>query len=59
MYIRLKHSKKAKHPTMQIVEGVREGAKVRKRLTNPPSYLGCCRLKSHWSGKSSCSLLAL
>lgn len=31
MYIRLKHSKKAKYPTMQIVEGVREGKKVRQR----------------------------
>lgn len=31
MYIRLKHSKKAKYPTMQIVEGVREGNKVRQR----------------------------
>jgi transposase len=31
MYVRLKHSKKAKYPTMQIVEGVREGSKVRQR----------------------------
>lgn len=31
MYVRLKHSKKAKYPTMQIVEGVREGNKVRQR----------------------------
>jgi transposase len=31
MYARLKHSKKAKYPTMQIVEGVREGKKVRQR----------------------------
>ena len=31
MYVRLKHSKKAKYPTMQIVEGVREGSKVRQK----------------------------
>ena len=31
MYVRLKYSKKAKYPTMQIVEGVREGNKVRQR----------------------------
>ena len=31
MYVRLKYSKKAKHPTMQIVEGVREGNKVKQR----------------------------
>jgi transposase len=31
MYIRLKTSKKAKYPTMQIVEGVREGKKVKQR----------------------------
>lgn len=31
MYIRLKTSKKAKYPTLQIVEGVREGKKVRQR----------------------------
>jgi transposase len=31
MYIRLKTSKKAKYPTMQIVEGVRDGKKVRQR----------------------------
>lgn len=31
MYARLKYSKKAKYPTMQIVEGVREGKKVRQR----------------------------
>lgn len=31
MYIRLKHSKKAKYPTMQIVEGIRDGKKVRQR----------------------------
>jgi transposase len=32
MYIRMKYSKKAKHPTIQIVESVREGRKV-KQLT--------------------------
>lgn len=31
VYIRLKTSKKAKYPTLQIVEGVREGKKVRQR----------------------------
>ncbi len=31
MYIRLKHSKKAKYPTMQIVEGVRDEKKVLQR----------------------------
>lgn len=31
MYIRFKTSKKAKYPTVQIVEGVREGKKVRQR----------------------------
>lgn len=31
MYIRLKHSKKAKYPTIQIVKGVREGNKVRQQ----------------------------
>lgn len=31
MYIRLKTSKKAKYPTLQIVEGVREGKKVKQR----------------------------
>lgn len=31
MYIRLKRSKKAKYPTLQIVEGVREGKKVLQR----------------------------
>lgn len=31
MYIRLKTSKKAKYPTMQIVEGIREGKKVKQR----------------------------
>jgi transposase len=32
MYIRLTHSKKAKHPTLQIVEGVREGKKVKQKI---------------------------
>lgn len=31
MYIRMKTSKKAKYPTLQIVEGIREGKKVRQR----------------------------
>ena len=31
MYIRMKTSKKAKYPTMQIVEGTREGNKVKQR----------------------------
>jgi transposase len=31
MYIRMKTSKKAKYPTLQIVEGVRDGKKVRQR----------------------------
>lgn len=31
MYIRLKTSKKAKYPTMQIVEGIRDGKKVKQR----------------------------
>jgi transposase len=31
MYIRLKTSKKAKYPTLQIVEGIRDGKKVRQR----------------------------
>lgn len=32
MYVRLKHSKKSKYSTMQIVEGIREGNKVRQRI---------------------------
>lgn len=32
MYIRLTHSKKAKHPTLQIVEGVREGKRVKQKI---------------------------
>nr|NGY94884.1 hypothetical protein [Neochlamydia sp. AcF84] len=31
MYVRMKTSKKAKYPTLQIVEGVREGKKVKQR----------------------------
>src|SRR5271155_1724423 len=42
MYIRLKHSKKAKYPTMQIVEGVREGTKVRQRTV---AHLGVVKGK--------------
>ena len=32
MYVRIKTSKKAKYPTMQIVEGIREGKKVSQRI---------------------------
>jgi transposase len=32
MYIRLTKSKKSKHPTLQIVEGVREGKKVKQKI---------------------------
>jgi hypothetical protein len=32
MFIRLKSSKTSKHPTFQIVEGVREGKKVRQKV---------------------------
>lgn len=32
MYIRLKSSKTSKHPTFQIVEGVRDGKKVRQKV---------------------------
>ena len=32
MYIRLTSSKKSKHPTLQIVEGVREGKKVKQKI---------------------------
>jgi hypothetical protein len=32
MYIRLTKSKKSKHPTIQIVEGIREGKKVRQKI---------------------------
>ena len=42
MYIRLKTSKKAKHPTLQIVEGVRKGDKVRQRTV---AHLGVIKNK--------------
>lgn len=42
MYIRMKTSKKAKYPTMQIVEGVREGSKVRQRTV---AHLGVVKNK--------------
>lgn len=32
MYARLVKSKKSKHPTLQIVEGIREGKKVKQRI---------------------------
>jgi transposase len=32
MYIRLTKSKKSKHPTLQIVQGVREGKKVKQKI---------------------------
>lgn len=32
MYIRMTKSKKSKHPTIQIVEGVREGKKVKQKI---------------------------
>ncbi|MBM3199192.1 MAG: IS1634 family transposase [Chlamydiae bacterium] len=32
MYVRLTSSKKSKHPTLQIVEGVREGKKVKQKI---------------------------
>lgn len=32
MYIRLTNSKKSKHPTLQIVEGVRDGKKVKQKI---------------------------
>lgn len=32
MYTRLTHSKKAKHPVLQIVKGVREGKKVKQQI---------------------------
>jgi hypothetical protein len=32
MYIRLTHSKKAKHSTLQVVESVREGKKVKQKI---------------------------
>lgn len=32
MYIRLTQSKKSKHPTLQIVEGIRKGKKVKQKI---------------------------
>ena len=32
MYVRLKSSKSSRHSTLQIVEGVREGKKVKQRV---------------------------
>jgi transposase len=32
MYVRLTYSKKAKHPTLQIVQGVRQGSKVKQNI---------------------------
>jgi transposase len=32
MYVRLTYSKKAKHPVLQIVQGVREGKKVKQKI---------------------------
>lgn len=40
MYVRLKTSKKAKNPTIQIVEGFREGKKVKQRTI---ASLGVCK----------------
>jgi len=42
MYIRIKTSKKAKYPTLQIVEGVREGKKVKQRTV---AHLGVIKSK--------------
>jgi transposase len=42
MYVRMKTSKKAKYPTLQIVEGVREGGKVRQRTV---AHLGVVKSK--------------
>jgi transposase len=42
MYIRTKTSKKAKYPTLQIVEGYREGGKVRQRTV---AHLGVVKNK--------------
>jgi len=42
MYIRMKTSKKAKYPTLQIVEGIREGKKVRQRTV---AHLGVVKGK--------------
>lgn len=43
MFIRVKTSKKAKYPTMQIVEGVRDGKKVRQRTV---AHLGVVKDKT-------------
>lgn len=32
MYVRLTHSKKSRHPTLQIVKGIREGKKVKQKI---------------------------
>ena len=32
MYVRFTKSKKSKHPTLQIVKGIREGKKVRQKI---------------------------
>ncbi len=42
MYIRMKTSKKAKYPTLQIVEGIRDGNKVRQRTI---AHLGVVKSK--------------
>jgi transposase len=42
MYIRIKTSKKAKYPTLQIVEGIREGAKVKQHTV---AHLGVIKSK--------------
>ena len=42
MYVRKKTSKKAKYPTLQIVEGIREGKKVRQRTV---AHLGVVKTK--------------
>src|SRR5271169_2923947 len=42
MYIRMKTSKKAKYPTIQIVEGYREGNKVRQHIV---AHLGVVKNK--------------
>ena len=47
MYIRMKTSKKAKYPTMQIVEGVREGKKVKQRTV---AHLGVVKIKKTYKG---------
>ena len=42
MYVRMKTSKRAKYPTMQIVEGYRDGDKVRQRTV---AHLGVVKSK--------------